>query len=391
MNFIKISFKSVMMNKTRTLLIMLCFAVGVFSLIIINSVSKTGTEVISHQLDGLGLYGLNISFNDNSCYFSQSDIDALENLEYMDKVMPVTSNLYIVEAGGQKENCVLWGVDHNAQKVLDLNINYGRGINYEDVLSGNKSCIVSKAYASKFFGTENAVGRSISVNINGENQQFTICGITDSGTSDLQKTISSVIPHFIYVNNTAIVDITGKNNVNRLALLPVKGEYSKILGRNAQKLMEIKYNGQYDFIIEDVNEQLTKVDSVMETVSSVLKIIGSIAMIITGISIMSIMILSVSERKREIAIKKSIGAGKIRIISEFISEAIIISLGGSVAGIIFSLLIIVCVNLFGFNLALEISSIINVLSFSVGIGIIFGAYPSLKAARLKPIEGLKSE
>ncbi len=392
MNFIKISFKSVMMNKTRTLLIMLCFAVGVFSLNIINSVSKKGTEVISHQLEGLGLYGLNISFNeDKTCCFSQSDISALQELQNIDVVMPVTSEFYSVEASGIKESCVLWGVDNNAEKVMNIDIIHGRSINREDVLSGNKSCIVSKSYALKFFGLENAVGRKLTVNIGGKNYEFDICGVTNAGTSDLQKTVSSVIPHFIYVNNTAITDITGQNNVRRLALLPINSEDSKALGKDAKKLMEIKYNGQYEFTIEDVNEQLNKVDTVMDTVSMVLTVIGGVAMIITGISIMSVMILSVNERKREIAIKKSIGAGKLRIIAEFISEAIIISLGGTLIGIIFTLIIILCANVFGIKLWLQIESIIYTVMFSLCIGIIFGAYPSLKAARLKPIEGLKSE
>ncbi len=390
--FISNSFKSVMVNKTRTLLIMLCFAVCVFSLLIISAVSKTGSEVISNQLDGLGLYGLSVRFDEQSTYyFTNSDVEMLMDLDEIKSVMPITAKYCTVDVRGSKDNCVIWGVDNNAVSILDMDIISGSGISREDVTNCSRKCLISEGYAQEKFGSSNIVGRTISINIDGKNYDFTINGITSAGTADLRKSISSFIPYFIYVNNAALIDITGQNNIERLAIEPSDDFDSYSAGAKAKQLLNIKYNGQFSFIIEDVNEQLSKVDTVMNTVSLVLSVIGSIAMIITGISIMSVMILSVNERKREISIKKSIGAGKIRIMSEFISEAIIIAIGGCAAGTVAAILLIMILKIIGIDMSLSVSGLIATEIFSIAVGIVFGAYPALKAARMKPIEGLKSE
>lgn len=390
--YIKNSLKSIMINKTRTLLIVLCFAVGVFSLLIISAASKTGRELINSQLDSLGLYGLSIRFEEYSNNsFTDKDIEILTELDEIKTVMPIVARFQTVESNGSRDNCVIWGVDNNAIKILDLNVVIGSCFTKEDVLSRNRKCLVSEGYALEKYGTINVVGRNIELILDGNNYEFTICGVTTTGTADLRQTISSFIPHFVYVNNSALTDISGTNPIERLAIEPADNIESTVAGNKAKKLLEIKYNGQYSFIIEDVDEQLGKVDTVMDTVSIVLSIVASIAMVITGMSIMSVMMLSVNERKREIAIKKSIGATKIRIISEFICEAILIAFVGCLVGTLAALFLIIVLNIIGINVTISIADIISTELFAILTGIIFGVYPATKAAEMKPIDGLKNE
>lgn len=386
------SIKNIMVNKTRTILIMLCFAVGVFSLLIISIVSDTGSELISNQLDGIGLYGLCIRFNQNdNNYFTDDDIKKVIELEEIAEVMPMSTKYQSVEAGGKTENCVIWGVDNNAPDILELDLIYGKGLNRQDIEDCSNKCLISEGYAEEKFNCSNAVGKTIEINFDGRYYQFVVCGVVNAGTSDLRKTISNFIPHFIYVNYSAINRISGENKIDRLALKPDEGVNSTVAASKAKKLLEIKYNGQYDLIIDDVDSQLGKVDTIMETLTSILTIIGSISMIITGISIMSVMILSVNERKREIAIKKSIGAGKIRIMTEFLIESVLIAIGGCLAGTIFAGIITIILKIIGLNASIDISGILAVELFAILTGVIFGAYPAFKAAGLKPIDGLKSE
>jgi len=202
--------------------------------------------------------------------------------------------------------------------------------------------------------------------------------------------MGSYIPNFVYVPYTTMQNNIGTANFSQIAV-KIKNAYDEeTAGRNIIKMMERNSNMQGAYSFTNMAQQKENITNIINIFSSVLTAVGIISLFVAGLSIMNVMLSAVTERTREIGIKKALGATRSMIVREFLFEAVILTLIGALAGILAGEVISFAgVAVLGLTPVFQIDKMIEILFFSVGVGAIFGIYPAFKASNLKPVEALR--
>lgn len=387
------SLRNVFRKKARTLLTMAGITIGVTSVIIISCISACGTAAVNNELDSLGLSGVNICVKEGkNLPLTSDELEIISSYNDIIGATPVMASNAKFELGNESCDIISWGIDEKAQETVSLKVLYGRFFNKNDIASVSKVCMVDKAFSNEFFKSDNIVGKTININIGGIRESFKVVGVIKTGSGMLQNALSGYVPSFVYIPYTTSAEITGYSNYNQV-MTKVSDD------ANIDQLSERIANGLNSFhgvsdgyIANNMAKQRDVLTNILSIVTIVLTAIGAISLIVAGLSIMTVMIVSVSERKREIGIKKSIGASKSAIIGEFLTEAFLISAIGSVIGVVLGLLLSYFgTGIMGMSLMIDWRAIILTVSFSIASGVVFGVYPSIKAAKLKPIVALRYE
>ena len=385
--------RNIFRKMNRTLLTMTGIIIGVTSVVVISCISTCGTTAVNEELDSLGLSGINVSVkNDKSLPLTNTELELVEDLEFVESATPVMAYNSTFTSNDLETQVITWGIDENAQETVSLKVLYGQFFNKNDIAAASKICLVDKAFSSGMFNSDNIVGRNIRININGITETFKVVGVLKTGNGLLQNALSGYVPSFVYIPYTTASEITGMSNYNQI-ITKVNGsaDIDKLSERitdtlNASKGIDEGYQAN------NMAKQRDALTNILSIVTLVLTAIGAISLFVAGLSIMTVMLVSVSERKREIGIKKSIGASEKTIICEFLTEAFLISaiasLLGAVLGIVISFIGTSAMNM---KLIIDWKTVLFAIAFSIASGVIFGVYPSIKAARLKPILALKYE
>lgn len=372
---------------------MIGIIIGVTSVVIISCISACGTTAVNDELDSLGLSGINISVSEGkSLPLTNTELDIIKSNSSVKCAAPVmvfTSNFVL---GDETSDILTWGIDENAQETVSLKVLYGRFFDKTDITSSAKVCMVDKAFSIQNFKSENIVGKKIKLSINGIIDSYTVVGVLKTGNGMLQNALSGYVPSFVYVPYTLTTDITGQTNYNQV--ITKLNEGADIDSASDRIISQLNSSQGIDdgYAANNMAKQRDVLANILSIVTLILTAIGAISLIVAGLSIMTVMLVSVSERKREIGIKKSIGASKRTIVMEFLTEAFLLTGIGSVIGVILGLIVSYFgTSAMGMTLLIEWQSIIFTVIFSVISGIIFAFYPSFKAAKLKPITALKYE
>ncbi len=385
--------RNIFRKMNRTLLTMTGIIIGVTSVVVISCISTCGTTAVNEELDSLGLSGINVSVkNDKSLPLTNTELELVEDLEFVESATPVMAYNSTFTSNDLETQVITWGIDENAQETVSLKVLYGQFFNKNDIAAASKICLVDKAFSSGMFNSDNIVGRNIKININGITETFKVVGVLKTGNGLLQNALSGYVPSFVYIPYTTASEITGMSNYNQIITkVNSSADIDKLSERitdtlNASKGIDEGYQAN------NMAKQRDALTNILSIVTLVLTAIGAISLFVAGLSIMTVMLVSVSERKREIGIKKSIGASEKTIICEFLTEAFLISaiasLLGAVLGIVISFIGTSAMNM---KLIIDWKTILFAIAFSIASGVIFGVYPSIKAARLKPILALKYE
>ncbi len=385
------SVKMLLRKKGRTFLTLFGIAVGVASVVIINNISSCGSSAFTDEIDGLGMGGLTVSLKNQSATLSDNELETIKLLPYVDDAMPImfeSTDAYIKE---KKNPVYLWGIDNYAKDVISLKILSGRFFNSGDLSSHSKNCIVDKTFAQNYYGTDNVTGKEIVINSGGKSTKYKIIGVLKTGSGLLQNVMGAYIPEFIYIPYTTMQQNLNSNNFSQIAIKVNENYDNEIAGKNIIKAIEHTTNMKDAYSFTDMAKQKENIGNIIHIFSLVITSVGVISLLVAGLSIMNVMLVSVTERTREIGIKKAIGAAKSSIVYEFLFESALVTLAGGIIGIIFGTLIsVIGASILGFVFAFDFYTVIVILLFSVVIGIIFGIYPALKAASLKPVEALRS-
>lgn len=380
-----------MRSRVRSFLTIAGIAVGVMSVVIVSSIGEIGKASINSELAGMGMDSLVVSAQSGSVRkLTEKELEKIKSLDDVENAMPLMS---IVTSGTVKNDAasfMAWGVNEDADNVIDLEVLYGRLINRGDIAEKNKVCVIDEAIAEEHYKRTNIVGKTITVNIGGIPTELEVIGVVKNGVNTLQNMLGGFIPDFVYVPYSVMQSGLGRNNFDQIT---VKLEDASQSAETAAKVKTaLTENGSSgEFSVDDLLSQKDKMNNILSIASAALSAVAGISLIVSGISIMTVMLVSVSERTGEIGIKKSIGAGRGVILAEFLFESELITVIGSLTGIAVGVLIssAMCSAVGGASVNMGLCGII--LLISLVIGGVFGAYPAYKAASLKPVDALRRE
>lgn len=384
--------RNVFRKKLRSVLTIVGITVGVFSVIIISTIGEVGKATINQEIDSIGMSGLTVRTVKSESQLFTTQLQAVKQLDEVSDAMPLMLEYAESIMRGLKTDCAVWGIDSGAQNIVTMNLLHGRYINQSDVASNNNVCIVDESYAEKIYKRSNIVGKTVQISMNGHLEEFEIIGVVETGGNIMQGLIGNYIPCFIYLPYTTLKSYTGKSNFDQIAV-KLKSDADPDLTAQEIKtsLSGVLGNGE-TIRVENMVAQREQLDNILGIVTLVLSVIAGISLIVAGLSIMTVMLVSVSERTKEIGIKKSIGASKRKIMMEFLTESFLISAIGSLTGLISGVLIsVVGCAIFGMSPLLNHTMIFFSAFFATATGVLFGVYPAMQAAKLRPVDALRSE
>lgn len=384
---------SIFRSRTRSLLTMAGIAVGVFSVVLVSTVGTTGTAQVSSTLVTMGVDTLLVQSAGNSVSvtITDSDVSTVRRVDGVKDVMPLMASMTEAKMTGRRLDCYVWGVDRSADRLISLEAEHGRLINNSDSAAGSKVCVIDEQFAVKSYGRSNVVGKSLSMFLGGKYHEFEIIGVASSGLSGLQGMLTNIMPGFMYIPISTMQQLTGRTTYDKLAV-KLDDMDADIPVVEAVKQALNAANGTADaYIVNNLLAQKGQLEDILGIVTTALSLVAGISLAVSGISVMTTMLMSVTERTREIGIKKSIGATGRDICREFLSEAVALTMLGSAAGASAGLMLswAGCV-VAGIPFQTDWLMMAAAVLASGATGALFGAYPAVKAARLRPVEALRS-
>lgn len=385
----KMAIKSITSNKVRSFLTMLGVIIGVSSVIIAVGFAKGSTKNITDSLSTLGtnLININITGRNSNINLSYAQLEQFqqENSDIIASVAPQSSTNGIVKAGNKNRTTAILGTTSDYADINSVTVQSGRFLLGFDTDYNQKVAVVGTAVVNDIYGGANPVGQTIKI----LGQEFKVVGVLTETENGGAST----------VDDRVIIPISAATKLNKNAIIrsfSVKAASSDTVDSAVAKLNTFLlkiYKDSDLYRVTNMANVLSTLSTITGTMTAVLAGIAAISLIVGGIGIMNIMLVSVTERTREIGIRKAIGAKKRNILTQFLIEALVITGIGGIVGI----LIACCVIHFvigGFKIVPEVYSIPwMLLSFGISliIGVVFGMYPANKAANLNPIDALMYE
>jgi len=388
---VKMAFSAILSNKMRSFLTMLGIIIGVLSVTLLVGIVQGATDSVTAQLQGLGGNKLMVSITSpKATFITLEDLTNLQNKNGIGLIAPVIQGSDTAKADGKISSASISGVTDNAQIVDGITVVSGRFIQQSDNQNRLSVAVVGAKIAKDLFGHTDVVGSSFTM----LGRSFEIVGVLkEDGTTSMSSQDSTV---YIPINTASrLMNQTSIRSFNAAttssgAVDQAKTALENFLGSKIKASSDNTEDKGYT--IFNMGDILSAFDSIMGTMSLLLGGIASISLIVGGIGIMNIMLVSVTERTREIGIRKAIGAQHSDILIQFLIESVSISITGGLIGMLMGAgLLQVLSGIMDLQLHLSVSVSALALGFSLAIGVIFGIYPANKAAKLKPIDALRYE
>lgn len=394
---LKIAWNAVCSNKMRTFLTMLGIIIGVIALVVLVSIADGATSSVTDQISNMGSNYLTVSISDDKENpLRLSELSGFTENENIEVAAPVSRTSVTAKSGYVDGSMTLIGTTGSYLDIQNLELAYGRNIKNTDVENNSYVVILTKDSAEELFGYEDAVGETVAL----DGRSFLVVGILDEeeSASAVQMSAGSeegssvMLEGYIpYSTMTRIAD-----NILYVTQFYVSAASEDTMDfaelAMEQMMLERFGNDEDAFTVVSQSALMETMESVTSTLSLMLGGIAAISLLVGGIGIMNIMLVSVTERTREIGIRKAIGAGRGSIMMQFLIEALLVSLMGCLIGIgsswgILKMIGKVSQDAMSFSMAPEVVWV--AVGFSGLIGVLFGLYPANKAAKKRPIDALR--
>ena len=404
----RIAFRSISANKLRAGLTMLGIIIGVMAVVAMLSIGRGAQAAITDQITSIGTNLLYIhpgstessgvrTAEGSATTLTKEDGAALEGLPYVVGVAPQMESFGQIVYLGNNSNSRVLGVTPEYLDVMNVMLASGEFISAANVTASSAVAVLGSETATTLFDTVDPVGQTIRIN----GQVFRVVGVMESkGGTGFANTDTQV-----YVPLTTAMNRLSRSGQfrggNSVSVINVKITDYAMQDTVVQEISEVlrdrhHIQGDDDFNITSQQDVLDAANQVTGTLTIFLGGIAAISLIVGGIGIMNIMLVSVTERTREIGIRKAVGARKRDILAQFLTEAMILSLAGGLAGVIFGAVVArmisgMSVGTSTLNTVVDMDAVLLAVLFSAAVGLFFGSYPANRAASLHPIEALRYE
>lgn len=385
----KEAIKNIISNKLRSSLTALGLIIGITSVILLVGIGNGASRNVTSAVKSLGTGTLTVSINsDSETSLEYTQLDDILNISGVESVAPYkTVSGTISKGSSSSRGSSILATTPSYFKIMNLGITNGRILSNIDLNNTSKVCLIGTTLASSLFEgvkSKDIVGQS--VNIDGE--QFTVIGVLTKMGSSMGNNIDStlIIPFTSakYLKsdnsiNTLYVKVTDENYISRVTTL---------IENYISRTLEIEEDY---YTVSSQDSMLDTMSDINSTLSLLLGGIAGISLIVGGIGVMNVMLVSVTERTKEIGIRKALGAKRKDILIQFLVESLILCLLGGFIGIGLGLAIGFILQTFGFNFTTNTALIIIAFASSAFIGLVFGIFPAYKASKLNPIDALRTE
>ncbi|KMZ53340.1 ABC transporter permease [Dorea sp. D27] len=385
---VKMAWKSIASNKMRSFLTMLGIIIGVMSLVVLVSLVSGTTESVTDQISSIGTNLLTVTVQDDKGRpLKLADVSELAEDEELEAAAPVAQSSVAAASSYSEEYISLYGTTGDYYDIQGLELYAGRFIKNIDVEKHTNVAVINAGLATEVMGRMDVAGETIKFN----GTEYQIIGVLAAKDSDSSTTEN----YEAYIPYTSLIRLTDDVSSDVTAFCASAASEETLDDAQdalSAALME-RFNEDEDaFTVINQSAVMEAMESVTDTLALLLGGIAAISLLVGGIGIMNIMLVSVTERTREIGIRKAIGAGKGTIMLQFLIEALMISLMGCAVGIFLSWVTLRIISGVGgddMNYELRLGVVWISIAFSMGIGIIFGIYPADKAAKKQPIDALR--
>jgi len=385
---IVMSIKSILANKMRSFLTMLGIIIGVISVVVLISIGQGATGSVTSSIEEMGTNLLTVNimgFRNSDVTVTMKEVYELEGEGGISKIAPMLSQSETAKVQLNTFDATVEATVPGYESIRKINLETGRFLTQPDIENRTAVAVVGAEVADELFGHRQVIGEELTLS----GQKFTIVGLLEEkGTSSFTSNDSNII-----IPYTLAERLYSQKGITSLYVSADTPEDVNLAQATMESFLLEKYNNDADsYMILNQSDMLETLNEATAMLTLMLGGIAGISLLVGGIGIMNIMLVSVSERTREIGIRKAVGAGRSAILLQFLIEALVISLLGGVIGLLLALgLLMLLQNAFAMPFALSAGVIQMALGFSLAIGVIFGLYPANRASKLRPIEALRYE
>ena len=382
----RMAFSSILSSKMRSFLTMLGIIIGVVAVVVLISLVNGASASVTSEIEGLGSNLLTVTIRDNRYHdLTLAEVQELaDNFDSIGATAASVTKPVTAKNGSKSYSANVQGTTPGYAAIGGVNIQYGRFLKSPDINDQSAVAIIGVEVADELFGQRQVLGQSISIN----GRSFLIIGVLEEGSSPFGGEDQKIIIPLTLAQRM----FSQKYITSFYASAKDSASVDQAQTDVTDTLMNMYRQDDSAFRIINQASILDVMDSVMGTLGLLLGGIAAISLLVGGIGIMNIMLVSVSERTKEIGIRKAIGASRNRILLQFLIESMVISVLGGIIGILFSWGILTIASAIAdMHFGMTIGVIALAVGFSVFVGVVFGLYPANKASKLHPIQALRNE
>jgi putative ABC transport system permease protein len=395
---LRFSYQSLRANKVRTLLTALGLVIGNASVILVVTISLASRDYILDQIRGIGsnLVYANYEAGSQTATQVEADFVKLADVEAVRQYLGnrinaatgVMTNYDRMLIDGREQDVAVLGSDDQYKTVRNLVILAGRFMDSNDVAMRNKVAMLTEELARRLYGSQQAaIGKILKLH----GLQFTVIGTFKEKTSSFGQ--SELTSETVLIPITVLRYFTSSERIDPLYVQVADANDVPAVTREVRQIIEGRHRAGARYRVENLSAILEAAQNIASILTFVLVMVSAIALIISGIGIMNIMLVTVTERTREIGLRMAVGASRRWVLRQFLLEAVLISVGGGLVGILAGVAVPLSVQFFTDEFAIPISGWSIAIAFAVSavVGLVFGLLPANRASHLNPTEALRYE
>lgn len=395
---LKSAVQSIKANKMRSFLTMLGIIIGISSVITIVSIGEGAKQFITGEFEGMGTNVINLQMKSSTDdiakrdYFTLEDVDLITaKVPEVTAVVPMVNGFGSLKVNNKSQMSYIGAVNHNYPELEDIKLSDGRFLNQHDVDTKKNVAVIDQRTAVKLFNdAENAVGKKAKINMGDKYLDISIIGVLKE--KEGLASFESGRPGQIYIPITIREQIMKSTDISYMSVIVSDMSKADDISSKITRIIENKHRNSGKYTAVKGFADLDSINKILNMLILGLGTIAAISLLVGGIGVMNIMLVSVTERTREIGIRKAIGAKTRDIKLQFLSESVILCLIGGIVGTILGISAgKMASKLMKVDIPVSLKVILIAFLFSSSVGIFFGLYPAKKAAKLDPIDALRYE